>query len=133
MSERLTQPELAHLETFVTTCLSDPGSMSHAELLEAIQDNQQLCAKALRQLQRQSIPAAARPLGSDEGVTEEDLRFLESWLKARNLILGGLQLVQLADPDNAAQMQHEVECTETAFKLLPGLISRAKHQLQHQR
>jgi hypothetical protein len=130
MSERLTQPELAHLETFVTTCLSDPGSMSHGELLEAIHDNHELCAKALRQLQRQNIPAAARPLGSSEGVTEEDLRFLESWLKARNLVIGGLQLLQLADPDNAASIQHEVDCTETAFKLLPGLISKAKHQMQ---
>jgi hypothetical protein len=131
MSERLTQPELAHLETFFTTCLSDPGSMSHEELLEAIQDNQELCGKALRQIQRQSIPAAARPLGHSEGVTEQDLTFLESWLKARNLVVGGLQLLQLADPDNAATIQHEVECTETAFKLLPGLISKAKYQLQN--
>lgn len=132
MSERLTQPELSHLETFVSTCLMDPGSMSHEELLEAIQDNQELCGKALRQLQRQEIRAAERPLGHSEGVTEEDLRFLESWLKARNLILGGLQLLQLADPENAVQMQHEVECTETAFKLLPGLISKAKQQLHSQ-
>lgn len=129
MSERLSRSELAHLESFFTTCLSDPGSMSHAELLEAISENQQLCGKALRQLQQQSIPAAAQPLGSEEGVTEEDLRFLESWLKARNLVLGGLQLLQLADPENAVQMQHEVECTETVFKILPGLIAKAKLQL----
>ena len=129
MPNPLSPPELKHLETFFTTCLSDPGSMSHLELLEAIQENNELCTKALYQLQEQSIPAAARPLGTAQGVTEGDLRFLESWLKSRNVVVGGLQLLQLADPDNAASIQHEVECAETAFKLLPGLISHVKQGL----
>lgn len=118
MSE-LTASELKHLEIFVTTCLSDPGSMSHEELLQAINDNQQLCAKAMRQLQ---IPSTSE-------VTAEDLNFLNSWLKARNLMLGGMQLLQMADPENAATIQHEIECTETAFKLLPGLIEDTRKRL----
>lgn len=121
----LSQAELGHLESFITTCISDPGSMSHAELLEAIQDNQELCGRALRQLQN-SKPAPSLPL---DGITAADLDFLTSWLKARNLVLGGLQLLQLADPENAASVQHELECTETAFQLLPGLIQEAKARL----
>ena len=82
MSDNLTPSELKHLETFFTTCLSDPGSMSHAELLEAIQDNQELCGKALRQLQDRKAPDA------ESGVTQSDITFLRSWLKAQNLVLG---------------------------------------------
>ena len=122
MTQSLTPSELAHLETFFTTCLSDPGSMSYEELVEAINENQQLCGKALRQLRQ----AAVKPVAPPDEITESDLLFLESWLKARNLVLGGLQLLQLADPDNAASIQHEVECTETAFKLLPGALAKAK-------
>ena len=118
MSEKLSSSELQHLENFVTTCLSDPGSMTHGELLQAINENQQLCARAVQQLQPQ--PQAAST------VTVEDINFLESWLKARNLVLGGLQLLQLADPDNAASIQHELECTETAFTLIPNLLLEAR-------
>jgi len=123
MSDTLTPSELKHLETFFTTCLSDPGSMSHAELLEAIQDNQELCGKALRQLQDRKAPSA------DSGVTQSDITFLRSWLKAQNLVLGGMQLLQLADPDNAASIQHEIECTETAFTLLPGVLQEMEQKL----
>lgn len=123
MSDNLTPSELKHLETFFTTCLSDPGSMSHAELLEAIQDNQELCGKALRQLQDRKAPDA------ESGVTQSDITFLRSWLKAQNLVLGGMQLLQLADPDNAASIQHEIECTETAFTLLPGVLQEMEQKI----
>ncbi len=127
MTTPLNPSELKHFENFVTTCLSDPGSMSHEELLDAILVNQELCSRALRQLQTGTASSPAR--SSVNTITESDLNFLQSWLKARNLMLGGLQLLQLADPDNAASVQHELECTETAFALLPGLISDARERL----
>ena len=120
MSAPLNTQELKHLETFVTTSLADPGSLSHQELLEAINENQELCARALQQLQHPSENTVGREM------TEADLTFLESWMKARNLVLGGMQLLQLADPENAASIQHELECTETVFTLLPGLIADAR-------
>jgi hypothetical protein len=97
--------------------------MSHGELLDAIQENHELCSRALTQLQE---PTPVAPPGE---VTQADITFLESWLKARNLVIGGLQLLQLADPDNAASIQHEVECTETAFTLLPGVLKEMRHHL----
>jgi hypothetical protein len=127
MSTTLTTDDLKHFETFVTTCLSDPESMTHEELLEAIQVNQELCTRALHQLQgTPDRPDVEHTVGA---VSEADLNFLQSWLKAKNLMLGGLQLLQLADPENAATVQHELECTETAFVLLPGLISEARGRL----
>lgn len=119
MSAPLNTQELKHLETFVTTSLADPGSLTHEELLEAINENQELCARALKQLQEP-------PASNGREMTEADLAFLESWMKARNLVLGGMQLLQLADPENAASIQHELECTETVFTLLPGLIADAR-------
>lgn len=119
MNQALTSSELKHLENFVTTCLADPGSFSHEELVEAISENQELCARAVQQAR------ASRP----GEITEADINFLQSWLKARNLILGGLQLLQMADPGNAAAIQHELECTETAFTLLPGLLAEAKQRI----
>ena len=113
----LNAQELQHLETFVTTSLADPGSLTHEELLETIAENQELCARAVRQLQETPRPRR---------MTEEDYRFLESWLKARHLVIGGMQLLQLADPENHDRMQHEVECTETALTLTPGLIADAR-------
>lgn len=119
MSTVLNPSELKHLETFITTCLADPGSMSHEELLEAIQENQELCARALHQIQA--------PRAETKGeITQADVTFLQSWLKAKNLILGGLQLLQMADPGNAASIQHELECTETAFTLLPMLLAETQ-------
>lgn len=119
MPSPLNADELKRLETFFTTCLSDPGSMGHDELLEAISENQELCTRALGQLS-----APAEP--DSEAVTEADLNFLESWLKARNLILGGMQLLKMADEQNAAAIQHELDCTETAFTLIPRLIADAR-------
>lgn len=96
--------------------------MTHPELLEAIADNQELCGRALSQLQTEaSAPSAS-------SVSIADLDFLDSWMKAQNLVLGGMQLLQLADPENASSVQHEIECTETAFKLLPDLILEARKQ-----
>lgn len=117
MPNSLSTQELHHLETFVTTSLADPGSLSHEELLEAIAENQELCARAVRQIQEAGAPRE---------ITEADLTFLESWLKASNLVIGGMQLLQLADPDNADRLQHEVECTQTAMTLLPVLIAEAR-------
>ena len=118
MSAPLNTQEIKHLETFVTTTLADPGSLSHEELIEAINVNQELCARALTQLRSPGAPP--------KEMTEADLNFLESWLKARNLVLGGMQLLQMADPDNAGTIQHELECTETVFTILPGLIADAR-------
>ena len=97
--------------------------MSHEELLEAIQDNRELCGRALTQLQDPEV------ISSPNAVSQADLDFLDSWLKAKNLMLGGLQLLQLADPENASSVQHEFECTETAFTLLPRLILDARERL----
>lgn len=118
----LTDQELTHLETFVTTSLSDPSALSHQELLDAITENQELCARAVSQLRCLNSQAPE--------VTEADLVFLESWLKARNLMIGGMQLLQMADPENAASIQHEVECTETAFTILPALIAQARGSIK---
>lgn len=118
MSKPLSVQELSHLENFVTTTLADPNSLSHQELLDAIVENQELCAQAVACLQSQT-PAQGR-------VTEADLVFLESWLKARNLMIGGMQLLQMADPENAASIQHEVECTEAAFSIIPLLIAHVR-------
>jgi hypothetical protein len=115
MNSKLTPSQIQQFETFVTTCLSDPASMSYEELIQAINDNQEICALALQQIQ------SPEPTSRGQ-TTEADIVFLTSWLKARNLVIGGLQLLQMADPDNAASIQHEVECTETAFQLLPGLL-----------
>lgn len=118
MPSTLNSEELKRLEHFITTCLSDPGSMSHDELIEAISENQQLCARALGQLNA--------PSDSESQLSEADLNFLQSWLKARNLVIGGMQLLKMADTQNAAAIQHELEVTETAFTLLPKLISEAQ-------
>ena len=128
MSTPVSPSELKHLESYITTCLSDPGSMSHAELLQAIQENQELCTRAFQQLQPGGAEASS-VASETTRVTAADVTFLESWLKAKNLMIGGMQLLQMADPDNAASVQHELECTETAFTLLPRLIADAKDRL----
>lgn len=114
----LSEQELIRLERFVSSVLSDPGALSQQELLSAIAENRELCGRAVTQLKRSCA-------GRSE-VSEADLVFLESWLKARNLMIGGMQLLQMADPENSASIQHEVECTETAFNILPSLISRVR-------
>lgn len=62
-------------------------------------------------------------------ITESDLAFLSSWLKSEQLILAGLQILELGDPQNAEAVRHEREMTETAFRLLPDLIRQAKEAL----
>ena len=119
MSTALNQNEIQNLQDFFQNCLRDPDSMSHEQLVSSIKENQEPCSRALTQIKN--------PPGE---ITIEDVNFLISWLKARNLIIGGLQLLQMADPENAAAIQHEVECTETAFTLLPGLLNEARERLQ---
>ena len=119
MSTTLNQNEIQNLQDFFQNCLQDPDSMSHQQLVTTIKENQELCSRALSQIKN--------PPGD---ITIEDVNFLVSWLKARNLIIGGLQLLQMADPGNAAAIQHEVECTETAFTLLPGLLNETRERLQ---
>lgn len=126
MANPLTPPEIASLDSFFQNCLANPEAMSHEELVVSIRQHHGLCVRAISQLQG----SPRGPLAPPDQVTEDDLRFMESWMKARNLVIGGLQLLQLADPDNAASIQHEVECTETAFKLLPGIITEARSNLR---
>lgn len=116
MDERLTDDEMTRFEHFVTTCLADPGSYEPDELVCAINENADLCSKALTAVRR------SRGL---RYVTEQDLIFLKSWLKAGDLILGSLEVLRQMDSTNAAAIGHELECTQTALETLPRLILEA--------
>lgn len=115
MQSPLSSEELKRLESFVSTTLADPGSCSHEDLVAEISENHSLCARLLKQ---------AGP--TESALSEADLNFLQSWLKARNLIIGGMELLKLADQQNAGAIQHEIDCTETALGLLPKLIDEAR-------
>lgn len=87
------------------------SSLSHPD-----QDgNRELCDRVMELLRHRSQ------------LSQADLGFLKSWLKARDLIVAGLQVLEMADEGNAEAIRHERECTEMAFNLLPCLVDEA-HQ-----
>lgn len=59
-------------------------------------------------------------------LNQADIGFLRSWLRAGDLILTGLQVLEMADQDNAEAIRHERECTQTALALLPHLLDEAR-------
>jgi hypothetical protein len=93
----LTHADIDRLETFLN-------------LDSASAENRDLATRALAQLRQRA------------SLNEADLVFLRSWLKASDLILAGLQVLEMADPGAAEPIRHERECTEMAFNLLPALL-----------
>lgn len=112
MSLPLTTADVARFEIFLQDCLAPLAQ-------EAQADHRELCARVVSTLERCVNPNLS-------GLTESDYGFLESWLKARDLIVAGLQVLEMADPASADAVKHERECTETAFDLLPQVIDRAR-------
>ncbi len=66
----------------------------------------------------------------NSSVTISDLDFLQSWLRAEPLLLTGLEILEMGDPNTAERIRHERECTEAAFRLLPQLLAEARQRLQ---
>jgi hypothetical protein len=110
----MTSPQLSHedldrFEAFLSSCLADPTQAASAATV-----HRELCDRVLASLRQ-------RPT-----LSESDIIFLRSWLKARDLIVAGLQFLEMADESTAGSVRHERECTETAFDLLPRLLDEAR-------
>lgn len=101
MSNSLSVHDIDRFEALLQQNLSQP-------------ENQDLCQNVLSALR-------FRP-----ALSEADIGFLRSWLKAGDLILAGLQVLEMADEGSAEAIRHERECTETAFNLLPQLLDEAR-------
>jgi hypothetical protein len=123
MSQTLSAEDVARFEMFLNTCLSHPGSLAEQAQLDSLGDYRELCARVMAALQARVAPVERGALN------EGDFVFLESWLKARDLIVAGLQVLEMADPASAQAVQHERECTETAFAMLPRVLRQARHCL----
>lgn len=104
MSAVLTPADIDLFAQFLENCLSQPENSAHREL----------CDRVMGTLRQQSE------------LSQSDIGFLTSWLKAQELIVAGLQVLEMADEANADAIRHERECTETAFKLLPVLVNEAR-------
>lgn len=108
MSQTPSSTDLAVFETLVRALID-------AAPQEAVTPEQQeLCDRVLAGLNR-------RP-----ALSEADVAFLRSWLRAGDLLLAGLQVLEMADEGSASAIRHERECTETALGLLPTLLDEAR-------
>jgi hypothetical protein len=105
----LSPEDIDRFELFLNGCLTNPGQASTTAT-----GDRELCDRVLASLRQRSA------------LSQGDIGFLRSWLKARDLIVTGLQFLEMADESTADSVRHERECTETAFNLLPQLLDEAR-------